>query len=558
MGRRGAEGAQQIGVPMSDQSTVERLRHLEPKTAAGRWVKETCLPEIDRRAKRYRKLQDNMELQHAVIRHCAGADGTSTTQGMVDFVKDWTWSADPRRAAEGLPAFLPMCIWPEQIRFIEWTMARLDNQESGLCEKYRGAGASYLFACIMVGLWLFRPGFMGAFSSRKLDLADKLGDPDSLLEKCRIVLRGLPPWLRPVGYRESIHARYCLLENPETGGIIKAEGGSDIGRGGRQMMRVLDEFAAMEFPDRVQSACVESQASLFYLSTPRGPENAFSVLRHSGDVPVIALTWRGDPRCDDEWYSTQIKKFGKRIVRQEIDLDYTVSDSMSAVQAEWIQSAVWRRTRPEIFRRGAIVAALDVADSGGAENSLCIRQCQTIVHLEGWTASNLNETAHRAAEVCERFGAEVLVYDKVGIGAGIGAMLTTLEKPYNFEVRGLNWGEPAFGEPLPDAPEEMPEDRFINLRAQLWWAMRVRFEHTFLSAVGAEVYPEEATLEIPNDAELISQLPMLHWQRVSSGKLKLESKDSARRRGIKRLDRADSLAMSLVCDDGFGGGGILA
>src|SRR5438132_289773 len=77
--------------------------------------------------------------------------------------------------------------------------------------------------------WLFKPGYKAGFGSHKLDLVDRIGAPDSILEKVRFLLRHIPEWMRPVGFVFGKHDSYCKIVNPATGATITGEGGDNIG-----------------------------------------------------------------------------------------------------------------------------------------------------------------------------------------------------------------------------------------------------------------------------------------------------------------------------------------
>jgi hypothetical protein len=72
-------------------------------------------------------------------------------------------------------------------------------------------------------------------------------------------------------------------------------------------------------------------------------------------------------------------------------------------------------------------------------------------------------------------------------------------------------------------------ERFANLKAEIFWCLREDFEKSLIS--------------IPNDPVLINQLASIKYAMTSKGQIKIESKDDAKKRGLRSPDRADALAI---------------
>ncbi len=74
---------------------------------------------------------------------------------------------------------------------------------------------------------------------------------------------------------------------------------------------------------------------------------------------------------------------------------------------------------------------------------------------------------------------------------------------------------------------------FKNLKAELWWLVRTRFEKTYEYVTGIKKHLLEDLISIPNHPQLIAELSMpLHF-RTENGKIQIESKDQMRTRSQK-------------------------
>ena len=75
------------------------------------------------------------------------------------------------------------------------------------------------------------------------------------------------------------------------------------------------------------------------------------------------------------------------------------------------------------------------------------------------------------------------------------------------------------------------KERFVNARAEDYWTLRERFEQG------------EVDID-PDDDKLAAQLGSIRWGIDSRGRIKIESKDDMRKRGLPSPDRADAMAIA--------------
>jgi phage terminase large subunit len=124
----------------------------------------------------------------------------------------------------GLLTRLPFKLFKRQRELIRFFQACLDNEASGIVEKSRDMGATWCACAFAVWVWLFRPGASVGFGSRVAPLVDSIGDPDSIFEKIRMLVRALPPEFRPAEY----DASYMKMLNRDNGSSITGESGDEI------------------------------------------------------------------------------------------------------------------------------------------------------------------------------------------------------------------------------------------------------------------------------------------------------------------------------------------
>ncbi len=458
---------------------------------------------------------------------------------------------DPRTDKKTLPFHL----FPKQKEFIAWLQERERLQQSGLCEKSRGVGVSFLCAAYALHGWLYKPGCKVGFGSRKLEYVDKLGDLDSVFEKIRFMLYRLPEGMRPVGFREKIHDCYTKLLNPETGAAITGEGGDDVGRGGRTSLYFCDESAFWEHPQLAERSLIENTNVRIDVSTPNGPGNPFATKRFSGSISVFSFHWHDDPRKNEEWAERTKREKGLTAFAAEYDIDYSASIEGICIPGAWVRAAVrgtgsgssvsslpGASANGSSAPAGKCVAGLDIGEEGADLSVLIPRWGPYVGDPISWGKLNTTQTAWRARDECHRLGVAELNYDSVGIGAGVKGTLNMSDKPLRFAAKAINVGESPSESMWPD--QQTSKEKFANLKAELWWKLRQRFERTYEHVVQGIVHLPEDLISIPHHPQLIADLSLPLHEQTETGKIRIEAKASLRRRGIKSPDFAEALVLS--------------
>jgi hypothetical protein len=161
----------------------------------------------------------------------------------VKFIEHWCITYDPRNAGTMLPTLMPFIMFPKQKELVQFLHSCLLNQESGLIEKSRDMGATWICCAFSIWLWRFVPGSSVGWGSRKETLVDKIGDPDSIFEKLRMVIFNIPRIFWPKGFAFKEHCSYMKITNPDpqSKSTIAGESGDNIGRGGRKSLFFKDE-----------------------------------------------------------------------------------------------------------------------------------------------------------------------------------------------------------------------------------------------------------------------------------------------------------------------------
>lgn len=460
------------------------------------------------------------------------------------WVNRWAWTFDPREKVSTIPFIL----FPKQEEFLRWLRERDDMRESGLAEKSRDVGFTWLCASYALWCWLFKDGDATGFGSRKEDLVDKLGDMDTILEKVRFLLRNLPAWMRPNGFKSGYHDGFCKIVNPANGSMISGEAGDQIGRGGRKSRFFVDEAAFLAHPDLVDGALLANTDVRIDISTPNGAGGPFYTKRFSGKVPVFTFHWKDDPRKTEEWAVKKKSETDPVSWAREYEIDYTASLEGICVPGEWVRAAVdlhlsdaFKSAYPDWMLAGPITAGLDIAEEGKNKSVLLPKQSFVVGVPIAWGQMNTTQTANKARMEGERLGVSTINYDCIGVGAGVKGMWESAEKALPFKAVAIRSGEAATDTKWPDG--KTSAERFVNLRAEMAWIVRTRFERAYeFMTQGVQHRPEDM-ISIPNDPRLIGDLSLPLYFTTDTSKVQLESKRDMQKRGIQSPDFFDAICL---------------
>ena len=471
-----------------------------------------------------------------------------------EFINDWLITYDPRNVPKGLPTTLPFILFPRQRELVEFLYSCLLQGESGLIEKSRDMGCTWLCCGFSLWLWVFHGGSSVGWGSRKEVLVDKLGDPDSIFEKIRMLIDYLPSFFIPPGFNSNIHCSYMKIINPDNGSTITGEAGNNIGRGGRKLIYFKDESAHYEQPEKIEAALGDNTNVQIDFSSVNGTANIFARRRKSGKVwktgedidpgtiRVFIMDWRDHPHKTQEWYDRRREKAEREgllhIFAQEVDRDYSAAIDGVLIPSAWVQSAVDLHKRfPDLalkMEEGSVYSALDVADEGGDLNAQADRKGITLFGLDKWAQGDTTETTHRAVGRCKDINAVQFDYDCIGVGAGIKGETNRLGReeklPKKLEIFPWNGaGKVQYPDEriVPgDIDSPLNKDLFANRKAQAWWSLRRKFENTHKMVTSGMEFSIDELINIPSTVncfeELLTELSQPTYKRTETGKIKVE------------------------------------
>jgi len=303
----------------------------------------------------------------------------------------------------------------------------------------------------------------------------------------------------------------------------------------------------VEQPDSLQG--VHSRNVLLVVDEASGvPEQVFVAAQGSmstaGAITILAgnpvrltgMFWRTHTLEADRWYTRRVscldsprasKEFAEEIAnrygadsnhyRIRVLGEFPVSEGDSLVSAQLVEEAMARI--PTIDASQPAIWGVDVARFGTDQSVLLKRQGNVVTEPpRRWSRFDLMQlTGAIVAEykATTQNPPAAIVVDAIGLGAGVADRLRELKLP-------------AIDVNVAESPSN--EGRFVRLRDELWQSVA-----DWLAT---------RTVSLPYDDVLRNDLCAPRYGFSSEGKLKVESKDQLRSRGISSPDAADALCLT--------------
>ena len=314
-----------------------------------------------------------------------------------------------------------------------------------------------------------------------------------------------------------ISARTSRAETPEALAGVHSQ----------NVLLVVDEASGV--PEKVFEAAAGSMsghsATTILLSNPTRSSGTFfeSQTRLAGTWWTRRWSCVESPLVSEEFVDEMRLRYGEdsNAFRIRVLGEFPMADDDTIIPFHLADSAIKRDI--EIPDDTKPIWGLDVARFGADKTALCKRYGNVVTEITSWQGLDLMQTVGRVMAEYEGLSpsmrpSEILV-DSIGVGGGVVDRLRELGAP----VRGINVGEaPAMG------------NTYMNLRAELWFKTKG--------------WLEDRSCKLPNDDQLLAELTSIRYAFTPGGKMKAESKDDMRKRGLKSPDLADALCLTMASD----------
>lgn len=327
--------------------------------------------------------------------------------------------------------------------------------------------------------------------------------------------------LRPSPTEAFISARTSRAEQPEALQGIHSD----------NVMLVADEASGV--PEAVFEAAAGSMSG----------HNAVTILL-GNPVRSSGYFFETHNRLKDEWFTLHVnceksERVSKEFVREmaikygeesnayrvRVLGEFPLSDDDTMIPFSVVEQAMTRDIEVDEF--APVIYGVDVARFGSDKSALAKKKGNVITEVKKWKGLDLMQLVgaiKNEYDSEDSLNRPVSIYvDSIGLGSGVVDRLREL-------------GLPAVGINVSESPAM--KTSYVNLRAELWGKMKS--------------WLEQRGCAIPKDDDLLAELTAPRYAFNSGGKLRVESKDEMKKRGLSSPDLADACILTLAGDAAVG------
>tara|TARA_R100000808_G_scaffold19871_1_gene43073 strand:+ start:384 stop:1790 length:1407 start_codon:yes stop_codon:yes gene_type:complete len=311
-------------------------------------------------------------------------------------------------------------------------------------------------------------------------------------------------------------ARTSSRERPESLAGVHSE----------NVLLIVDEASGV--PEEVFESAAGSMsghnATTLLLGNPvRG--NGFFYRTHTELAPdwwTQKVSCYDNPLVSDDFIRDMGARYGEssNSFRVRVLGEFPQADEDTLVPLHLIEAALVRDV--EASETAPVIWGVDCARYGSDRSALAKRRGNTLMEPpKTWRDKSTMElcgiiqSEYDSTPIMDR--PDEICIDVIGIGAGVVDRCIELDLP----ARGINVAESA-----------SMGQKYMRLRDELWYRCREWFE--------------AKDCHIPDDQTLVAELAAPRFAFTSSGKIKIESKDEMRKRGIRSPDLADAFCLTFA------------
>lgn len=300
----------------------------------------------------------------------------------------------------------------------------------------------------------------------------------------------------------------------------------------RYVLVLLDEATGVPnwLWNAVDGLLTNDAARLLAIGNPDDPSSRFAKECAPGvpNTNVIPISALDSPNLTGEWVPEYLREMlttrtwceealakwgvGSPLYQSKVLAQFPDTSDNLVISPRLIRAAQER----ELPGDEAGAFGLDVARFGQDHTELYRVRGGVARLVESWSKQDLVETTGRTMRHVERLPQVPVVVDADGLGAGVYDQLRAQG------VRAV---------PFTMAGKVKEPRRFADRRSEMWWSYR-------------ELMEEGLTDLDPEDLDLAAQLMQPRWTLDGRGRIKVETKDEMRKRGLPSPDKADAVIMA--------------
>jgi hypothetical protein len=345
-------------------------------------------------------------------------------------------------------------------------------------------------------------------------------------------------WLRGTPWDDYIiinKTRINIKDYPEDW-FAKIETASDsdnlAGYHAKYLLYIVDEASGLgqEFAQVINGAITTESAKVFLIGNPTKRSGYFydSHSKNSHKWANHTLSCRNSPLVSEEYVIDMEDEWGEDsdVVRVRVDGKFPKAEADSYISTDLVENAFDHTVNDPV---GPKTLGVDVARFGDDEIVFFGRKGKKEIEKTTLKKKRTTDITGRIINRIRDEGYKIVNIDVGNMGAGV--VDQAIEKAdklgLNCEVNEIGFGD--------SPPDEDSKKHNKDMTAVMWRNVKKLLKEG---------------LDLKEDEKMKEQLTNRKYGFDSSGRLKMESKDHMKARGLESPDRADALALAFYNGEG--------
>lgn len=297
------------------------------------------------------------------------------------------------------------------------------------------------------------------------------------------------------------------------------------------MLFIVDEASGVVDPimEAILGTLSGEENKLLMCGNPTKTSGVFHDSHHRdrGDYKVHKVSSLDSKRTNKENIEMLIRKYGKDsdVVRVRVYGEFPKAEPDAFISIDIVEAAMMRDVEPD----GVLEIGVDVARFGDDETVLAARVGLKQVAMDTYnkqdTMTTTGNVVAMARELMSRHKKDkcAVKIDDDGVGGAVTDRLREVVNEENLPIEVIDCHN---GQAADDA------EHYDNWGTESWAYLR-------------DLLKDEE-IQLINDNDLVGQLTTRKYKMTSKGKIRLESKEDMKKRGLRSPDRADAVVLAFV------------
>lgn len=283
---------------------------------------------------------------------------------------------------------------------------------------------------------------------------------------------------------------------------------------------IIDEAKAVDqaVHDALSGALTShTDSRLLVTSTPGAPSGLFYDIhtRHRDRWSLHHIPATDSSHVSPDWVAARRDDWGESSPLYQARV---LGEFPEEAEGTLLPLGLLDAAQERVVEPGPVRLGVDPARFGPDNTAVSVWRGNRLDNVETRRGLDVMQGASWVQSLANRYGAERVAVDEIGLGAGV------VDRLHQLGCVGLA--------PVNVARSPQRKDLFQNLRAELAWRLRESLER--------------GEIALPVDDVLIAELSALRYDYDAFGRIRLESKDEIRQRIGRSPDRADALMLGMA------------